>query len=244
MDIVIIAPQGKGKSHRARVTIATHLGSKSYSQVFNMVHEVDEVNGRTWRDIAQELRDARPSAILFDGVFTSPADFFTAIQAVKHFRNTVGRDTLAVYCDLGHNVVFTDSYTPVDEANDLLRPTSIDEARADRIKLNPGVADAEQVERIREAFKEVNPVPGATKSAPEFGIVVFYRIDEETRTIHEVNRTRPMPYFDAVQYYAEVPNPASQLIEFTTREERVQAEAELERNVKDRAWLDELFKYI
>lgn len=78
----------------------------------------------------------------------------------------------------------------------------------------------------------------------EFGRVVCFEPNYETKTLLEIGRTAIMPFFDALNAYSEIPNPASQLLRWTTDEERKVAEAELQKNINDREWLDELFDCI
>jgi hypothetical protein len=79
---------------------------------------------------------------------------------------------------------------------------------------------------------------------PKYGIVVFFEPDYNTGTIKEIGRTDILHASHALHVYAETPNPASQIIYFNDPGERILAENELQRNIKDRAWLDELFQSI
>lgn len=76
------------------------------------------------------------------------------------------------------------------------------------------------------------------------GIVVFYSAIRYNKSIIEVGRTPILPFPMALDVYAETPNPASQLLQFDTEEERVRKEAELQANVKDPKWLEQLFDSI
>lgn len=53
-----------------------------------------------------------------------------------------------------------------------------------------------------------------------------------------------MPFFDALNAYSEIPNPASQLLRWSTEEERASAEAQLQKDINDPEWLEQLFECI
>lgn len=85
---------------------------------------------------------------------------------------------------------------------------------------------------------------GNEQPRAKFGIVVFYKINREDQTLIETGRTSKLSFSQAIDIYSETPNPASQIIEFTTEEEQAKVEAELTKNVNDREWLDQLFQCI
>lgn len=78
----------------------------------------------------------------------------------------------------------------------------------------------------------------------KFGQVVCFKPNYETKTLLEIGRTVALPFFDALNAYSEIPNPASQLLRWTTDEEKKAAEDELQKNLKDPDWLEELFNCI
>jgi hypothetical protein len=78
----------------------------------------------------------------------------------------------------------------------------------------------------------------------QWGQVVCFEANSKTKTITEYGRTAILPFMDALNAYANIPNPASQLIQWTTEEEHIAAEAELQKNIKDPEWLEELFDCI
>ena len=78
----------------------------------------------------------------------------------------------------------------------------------------------------------------------KFGQVVLFEIDYEKRTITEIGRTRVMPFGDALDAYANIPNPPSQLLRWSTEEEHAAAEAELQSNIRNSDWLEELISCI
>lgn len=78
----------------------------------------------------------------------------------------------------------------------------------------------------------------------DWGQVVLFRANHESKTVTETGRTSILPFMDALNAYSEIPNPASQLIQWTTEEEHRAAEAALQANIVNRDWLDELFECI
>ncbi len=77
-----------------------------------------------------------------------------------------------------------------------------------------------------------------------FGCVVFYKPNYETKTILEIGRTTIMPYGVALNCYCETPNPASQLVKGESIAD-VQIELlKLEQLVTKRKWLNALFDSI
>jgi hypothetical protein len=81
-----------------------------------------------------------------------------------------------------------------------------------------------------------------------FGVVVLYDIWKNTRTgekkIEEITRSVKVPYMVALNAYAETPNPASQLLVFRDDKEYEEVSAELNENIKDPQWLQDLFDCI
>lgn len=76
------------------------------------------------------------------------------------------------------------------------------------------------------------------------GIVVLFKPNYASKTLTEIGRTTSMPFMEALDYYSETPNPASQLLRFANREEQEKVEKELMENVQNRKWLDDLFDCI
>lgn len=77
-----------------------------------------------------------------------------------------------------------------------------------------------------------------------YGIVVFFEADYTNKTIKETGRTKKLPFWQAMDTYAETPNPPSQIYSFTNDEEQAEGEAQLQKNIVDREWLDDLFNQI
>jgi hypothetical protein len=77
-------------------------------------------------------------------------------------------------------------------------------------------------------------------------IVVFFDPDYSTATIKEIGRTPVLPFMDALNVYAETPNPASQMIEWDENEpgSREKSEAAFNRVIVDPKWLADLFECI
>lgn len=77
-------------------------------------------------------------------------------------------------------------------------------------------------------------------------IVVFFEPDYANHTIKEINRTKDMPWFDAVNVYAETPNPASQMIEWDARipGDKEKAEEAFAKLITTPEWLQDLFQCI
>lgn len=82
------------------------------------------------------------------------------------------------------------------------------------------------------------------KKTDTHGIVVFYEPNYDTKTIKEIGRTNALTVYEALDYYANTPNPASQIITFNGDLEQVLQESELAKNITDREWLDGLFEQI
>jgi len=77
-----------------------------------------------------------------------------------------------------------------------------------------------------------------------FGIVIFYDPNYTTQTIKEIGRTPVLDYMDALNIYAETPNPASQMVKGETEEELQLELTKLEQYVKNPYWLEMLFDSI
>lgn len=77
-----------------------------------------------------------------------------------------------------------------------------------------------------------------------YGIVVFYDPDYTNKTIKEITRTNILPFNYAIDVYANTPNPASQIIQFSTEEEQIEAEKQLQANIVNKEWLEDLFNQI
>lgn len=76
------------------------------------------------------------------------------------------------------------------------------------------------------------------------GIVVFYVTEYPGNTIKEIGRTEQMPFFQALDVYAETPNPASQIVRFDNIFEKKLVLKQLEEAINNREWLDQLFECI
>ena len=84
----------------------------------------------------------------------------------------------------------------------------------------------------------------AMEKPPKYGKVVFFE-ENDNHTFDESGITAMMPFGVALNVYAEVPNPASQLIEGDTEEEIDSQIRVLLENMQDPDWLDEnLFPYL
>lgn len=77
-----------------------------------------------------------------------------------------------------------------------------------------------------------------------YGLVVLYDADYKKQTITEIGRTQDLPYYEALDFYAETPNPPSQIIKWSNPEERIEAILQLEKDIHDPKWLKELFEQI
>jgi len=78
----------------------------------------------------------------------------------------------------------------------------------------------------------------------KFGLVVFYKANYNTGTIKEIMRTHPLLIREAVMIYSNTANPASQLLEFDTEEEKIIEENQLTLNITNKDWLEQLFNCI
>lgn len=76
------------------------------------------------------------------------------------------------------------------------------------------------------------------------GMVIFYLPDYKLQTITEIGRTTEMPFHLAIDIYSETPNPASQLLQWTTDEEKDQVLAQHAIDIKNPEWLEQLFDCI
>jgi hypothetical protein len=75
------------------------------------------------------------------------------------------------------------------------------------------------------------------------GQVYFYNTTPEN-TLSFIAKTKVLPYIDALNIYAETPNPASQLIKGENEEELAKERAILNKNIVDPKWLSNLFECI
>lgn len=82
------------------------------------------------------------------------------------------------------------------------------------------------------------------KKTDTHGVVIFYDADYETKTIKEIGRTPVLEVWTAMEYYAETPNPASQIITFSSIDEQAEQEKQLQAHVNSRKWLNALFECI
>lgn len=83
---------------------------------------------------------------------------------------------------------------------------------------------------------------------PLFGIVVLFDVWRNERTyerrIVEIGRSTVLPYWQALDVYANTANPASQLIKFEDEVQQILAEAKLQADINDPEWLKHLFEQI
>jgi hypothetical protein len=80
--------------------------------------------------------------------------------------------------------------------------------------------------------------------ADTFGIVIFYQPNRAAKTITEIGRTPELPFSQAIDIYSETPNPASQLLQWTTEDEKAAVLAQHALDIKDPEWLEYLFDCI
>lgn len=92
--------------------------------------------------------------------------------------------------------------------------------------------------------EELYAIVSGGKPPKQFGQVIFYSANRANMTITEIGRTPVLPFSTAIDIYAETPNPASQILEWTTEEERISAYQELNKNIHDKEWLEQLFDMI
>ena len=80
----------------------------------------------------------------------------------------------------------------------------------------------------------------ADYKAKPFGVVIFFERNKEG-TFDSVRQTQPLRYFDALNVYANTPNPASQLVGGDTKEEAMKQANEM---VKKMHNLDYVQEYV
>lgn len=76
------------------------------------------------------------------------------------------------------------------------------------------------------------------------GMVIFYEPNHDKKTISELGRTPELPFTQAVDIYAETPNPASQLLQWNTEEEKQAVLTQHELDIHNPEWLEYLFDCI
>lgn len=76
------------------------------------------------------------------------------------------------------------------------------------------------------------------------GIVIFYQPNYKSQTITESGRTKELPFSQAIDIYSNTPNPASQLLQWTTPEEKEQVLAQHAKDIINPEWLEQLFDCI
>lgn len=76
------------------------------------------------------------------------------------------------------------------------------------------------------------------------GMVIFYHPNYQKQTISEINRTPELPFSKALDIYAETPNPASQLLQWKTDDEKEKVLTQHALNIKNPEWLENLFDMI
>lgn len=82
---------------------------------------------------------------------------------------------------------------------------------------------------------------------PVFGVVIFYdlvRLDGGGRGIVEIGRTFDLPYYSALNVYAETPNPASQILLFRDEAERAEVLADHAADIINPDWIEDLYNSI
>lgn len=77
-----------------------------------------------------------------------------------------------------------------------------------------------------------------------FGLVVFYQPNYKDKTIKEISRTEIMSSGQALEVYANTPNPASQVVFGETLKDIEDELKTLEENIKNPKWLEGLFECI
>ena len=87
-------------------------------------------------------------------------------------------------------------------------------------------------------------MPEKLKESGTFGMVIFYNPDYKTKTLKEVGRTARKPAAEALNIFAEVPNPASQIIFFNDDVQEAEQLALLDKLTHDEKWLNDLFECI
>lgn len=129
-------------------------------------------------------------------------------------------------------------------------------ALSDSTMMGHVLADTEIKEVTTKYLDKVFKQPNATVSEAEHsahadrakngthGRVFFYEPEYNTKTIKEIGRTGIHTAQEALTIYAETPNPASQLLLFSTEGEHQLELIYYAKCSKDRAWLDELFNQI
>lgn len=76
------------------------------------------------------------------------------------------------------------------------------------------------------------------------GLVIFYKPNYTNKTITEIGRTPELPFSRAIDIYSETPNPASQLLQWTSNEEKEQVLTQHQLDINNKEWLEYLFDCI
>ena len=92
--------------------------------------------------------------------------------------------------------------------------------------------------------KQIADLLGIDLNSPAKGIVIFYSANNREQTITEIGRTPELPFSQALDIYAKTPNPTSQLLQWSTEEEKEIILAQHAINIKDKKWLEYLFDMI
>ena len=82
------------------------------------------------------------------------------------------------------------------------------------------------------------------KTEGKRGIVILYKAYHHNETIKELCRSKELPFMIVLYIFAETPNPASQLLTWSSEEEKEQVLKQHALDIKDPKWLDNLFECI
>ena len=83
-----------------------------------------------------------------------------------------------------------------------------------------------------------------TNAWPSLGQVIFMEYDEKNHVFYEIGRTLVIDAWKALDVYAEIHNPASQLINGKSKEEIAVKYNQLMIDCKRKQWVDELLNCI
>lgn len=75
-------------------------------------------------------------------------------------------------------------------------------------------------------------------------MVILYDADDLPKSIKEIGRSAELDYWTALNLYANTPNPASQLLEWNSEEEKKKVMEQHARDIKDQKWLNMLHDQI
>lgn len=238
MDIFINGKQGAGKS-RLTEKIVKAQGFSDIDVLY--MHDLCDFSDRV-RLLVETIRAARVRAVVFDGCISNGADLLVCVQAVKEYRAQINADILAVYVQQAE---VTSAKDVAENMPQLLTHASC-LSEEDREDFGAFVHDVigRPILTKDEDNDAARNVGNYEKAFPLFGIVVFYQIIGNPRGLREIRRTPTLPYSEALDVYANTPNPASQLVKFSNDAEREEVLAQLAKDIVDPEWLNELFNCI